>query len=266
MFVDELLDTSMNFKNWLIEEGEFINTGFFLYPTVADDYNDVTQSARHFQVLQHKWDAEKNKLKFHNIDVNRFLDREFTNVSSTTLPEVGEGKWEHKPDDGSESSVEVDKMGELSMYGISKSPHKIDVDPIPDDVSLDYGIDSLFGDKPSGKYPEIDEKEMDKAWRKKYEAYMAEYGGAATSGMHGGIQNIPGEFLNTNLPVRSKISTSDGVPSNYPPTGKKIKDPDKSFGFKTRKSKKDSKERRSKTIDKKGRRVPITSIPPDVVY
>lgn len=89
-------------------------------------------------------------------------------------------------------------------------------------------------------------------------------GGATTSWMHGGIQDIPGSGLNTNLPVQSKISTKDGS-DKLAKDDDKV-DPGKLFGFKSRADRNRTKERESGWIDKNKRRIPMTVIPSDIMY
>lgn len=93
-----------------------------------------------------------------------------------------------------------------------------------------------------------------------------ENNGATTSLMHGGIQDLPGERLNTNYPVQSKYATKDGSSK----VGFDVADgktaPDKKFGFTSREDKIKSIERKSKYIDKDRKSIPMEIIPPDIIY
>lgn len=93
----------------------------------------------------------------------------------------------------------------------------------------------------------------------KFKQWLQEIG---TPLAHGGIQDFPGEELNTNLPVQSKLSTKDGSSklTNGPDANA-----DRAFGFKSR-DKKGSPESRAKIIHRDKRGIPMERIPPDIVY
>lgn len=78
-----------------------------------------------------------------------------------------------------------------------------------------------------------------------------------------GMQDFPGSNLNTNYPVLSKISCKDGSsksPEDDTPS------PDKVFGFRSPSDKKATTKRSSQWINKNSRPVPISTIPPDIIY
>lgn len=92
-------------------------------------------------------------------------------------------------------------------------------------------------------------------------------GGAATSIMHGGLQDNPYATLNMNLPVQSKIMTKDGsdkVPDDPFEMGD-WKKPDKLFKLSPT-DKLRSRERPSQWIDKSRRRARFVTVPPDTIY
>jgi hypothetical protein len=99
-----------------------------------------------------------------------------------------------------------------------------------------------------------------------FKAWLESNGGAATSIMHGGLQDMPGERLNMNLPVASKISTKDGSDKIQPDDADGLKKPDSIFGFRSPQDKKRTIERGSKYIDMNKKRVPMERIPPDTIY
>lgn len=100
----------------------------------------------------------------------------------------------------------------------------------------------------------------------RFKAWLESNGGAATSIMHGGVQDLPGERLNYNLPVRSKISTKDGSDRAGTDDADGRKGPDSVFGFRSPEDRKASAERRANYIDKNRKRIPMERIPPDTIY
>lgn len=89
-----------------------------------------------------------------------------------------------------------------------------------------------------------------------------EYSSASSSN----IQNHPGDNLNSNLPVLSKISCKDGSSKQPMDGADNMISPDKIFGFQSPSDKKDSRKRGTQWINKNSRRAPITTIPPDIIY
>lgn len=94
----------------------------------------------------------------------------------------------------------------------------------------------------------------------------AEAEGAATTMMHGGIQDVPGAQLNLNLPVRSKISTKDGSDAEPPDAADEARPPEQTFGFRSPSDRNASRERAAQWIDKGRRRARFVTIPPDTIY
>jgi hypothetical protein len=89
--------------------------------------------------------------------------------------------------------------------------------------------------------------------------------GAATSG-NGSMQAFPGSNLNTQLPVKSNISCKDGSSKEPLDTMNGKPSPDKVFGFRSPSDRKDSDKRRAQWINNNSKRVPIMSMPPDVIH
>lgn len=96
-----------------------------------------------------------------------------------------------------------------------------------------------------------------------------EYGGAATTGMHGGITEIPGAGINNrNFPAASKWDCKDGSDKRLPdqfddPYKKKPKD---IFGFKRKDVLDAARKRGENDIDITKRGYRMTTVPPDTVY
>lgn len=91
-----------------------------------------------------------------------------------------------------------------------------------------------------------------------------EVSGVATSLLHGGIQDLPGERLNTNFPVRSKISTKDG--SDQTAADDLSPSPERVFGINKPKDHNARSERGAQYIDKNKRKAPMEIVPPDIIY
>lgn len=83
-------------------------------------------------------------------------------------------------------------------------------------------------------------------------SHAARYREMATA-MHGGIQGLPGSNINNNMPVRSKISSTDQV--KEPPDMEET--PEKMFGFKQWLDKKRARESGQKDIHKKRQGSPM---------
>jgi len=87
--------------------------------------------------------------KLHNIDLPKLKAVRFKSIISRTAPEAGPGFWEHKPDIGNPSSLEVTDEDELYPIGFgtdSKHPRKLVWDkPNPGD----FGYNSRYKDFPS---------------------------------------------------------------------------------------------------------------------
>lgn len=96
----------------------------------------------------------------------------------------------------------------------------------------------------------------------RFKDFLQEDGGAATSGMHGGIYDMPSAYTNVNMPVQSKYVTKDGDSDQHEIPCKHT--PDQIFGFRNPKDKKQTREREANIIDKK--RGPQERIPPDTIY
>lgn len=96
----------------------------------------------------------------------------------------------------------------------------------------------------------------------RFKDWLIEHGGGATSGMHGGIFELP-NFLNDNMPkgVRSKFSTKNGVGDWKTDPDPEIH-PEKLFGM-------TGNERRPKSKVSRLNRsngVPIRNNAPDIIY
>lgn len=239
----------------VLNEGDFLGTGFHLYPTIAPDWTRSTDSAKQIKLVRDRWEKEdrENRLSFKNINLDDFKKLPFKAVSSKSLPEVGDGFWKHKEDDWEESSVKVSEIDDLENYGVAKkADQKLSLEKSQQtshpfgDQSVEppnYKLSQVFGDNPPQRGPTLPD-DFDEPWIKRYESYLAEYGGgggAATSAMHGGIQDMPGSTVNYNMPVKSKIMATSPTKENEPE-----KDPDEMFGIRGRKRR---KERRRNYID-----------------
>lgn len=245
----------MTFKDWIISE-KVAESGHAGYP-------------EEFFWLKWKFDrGEELGRKLHNVDNKEFQKRLFTTIESPTAPDGGDGFWKHK-DDKNAPSTKVVKNVDLVWIGDGKTSK--DNKPIEgymfnhpfggvDDLWPWYPdrekyLEKIFGDRATLKWPELS-KDFDKPWTKKYESYMAEYGGgggAATSAMHGGIQDLPGSNLNNNMPVRSKISATDQVKE----APDMEESPEKLFGFKKWLDKKRARESGQRDIHKKRQGAPM---------
>jgi hypothetical protein len=90
---------------------------------------------------------------------------------------------------------------------------------------------------------------------------LSEYGGgggAATSIMHGGIQDIPGEKTHADFPVRSKYVTPDAKSDTTDqPKPRPEEKAAKKFGFDDPSDKEEARERLASWIDKRKRSTPL---------
>jgi hypothetical protein len=83
---------------------------------------------------------------------------------------------------------------------------------------------------------------------------------------NGGVEDYPGQNLNTNMPVQSKYSTQDGCDKKVLDATDSKKKPDEAFGFISNQDKNMSRERSSQWIDKNRRRARFVTIPSDTIY
>jgi hypothetical protein len=83
---------------------------------------------------------------------------------------------------------------------------------------------------------------------------------------NGGVEDFPGQNLNTSLPVRSKYSTQDGSAKTTPDAADGRVKPDTTFGFRSPEDKNAAQERRSQWIDKNRRRARFVTVPSDTIY
>lgn len=90
-------------------------------------------------------------------------------------------------------------------------------------------------------------------------------GSVSASSMSGGMQDAPGDMLNMNLPVQSKISTKDGSSKLPRDSADSMRSAEKTFGIRSQADKKASLERQANWIDKNRRMVRFTNIPPDTI-
>lgn len=169
------------FKNWILKEGDqFISTGFALHTTDADDWNRVNKSATDIRLFRSKWIGDdKSNIELRNIDKDTIKNIRFASISSPTMPEAGDGHWTHKTDDPMKSSIAVQRNIDLEAFGVSRnSKTRNNIDDgdksfLPADVlDKEEHLNKLFGDKGSGKYPEIDPKFMDKPFGNRYETIV----------------------------------------------------------------------------------------------
>lgn len=101
-----------------------------------------------------------------------------------------------------------------------------------------------------------------KDWLVKTEAHPS--GGVPST--VGGAEDFPGQNLNTNLPVRSKYSTSDGGSGTPADAADGMKKPEATFGFRSPQDKNAARERRTQWIDKNRRRAGFVTVPTDTIY
>jgi hypothetical protein len=277
----------MRFKDWLITEDDgFDGPGGtswdILYPSIAGDYSDAVKGPREHLFLQWKWnrglDKDVGRRPLYNIDNKEFQQRKYTTIESPCAPDTSEGFWKHKPDDESGYLKPVYNVDLIRMgYGkTSKDVKEIEgwnfccnpfgsTTPNTDAGQADARLDNIFGDGDTHthKWPDLDLDYMDKPWTKANETIM-----------HGGIQMLPGQGINTGLPVRSKTVATDGHKMNRdnckfdnPRKCKKDKEgnnPEKpeegapeKFGFRRPEDKEEDKERMKSWIHKKERSTPI---------
>ena len=277
----------MTFKDWLISErvaetghagaggpeaaskytgGTFGGSMWdLLYPTSPADYQWASAyPLEHFWL---KWKFKRGEeigRPLHNVDNKEFQQRFFTTLESPTAPDGGDGFWKHK-DDKDAPSTKVVKDVDLVWIGDGKTSK--DTKPIegynfdnpfgahdmwPWYPDREEYLEKIFGDRATLKWPEVS-ADFDKPWTKKYESYMAEYGGGATSGMHGGIQGLPGSNINNMPGIKSKISATDKVEEEPDME----ESPEKLFGFKKWLDKKRARESGQRDIHKKRQGAPL---------
>lgn len=89
--------------------------------------------------------------------------------------------------------------------------------------------------------------------------------GLATTAMHGGIG---GGATNDNMPygVQSKYATKNASPDKQIDTEADKVPPEVTFGFRSRSDKRNSQERRGKTIDSLKKGAPLRDNRPDIIY
>ena len=280
----------------VLEEGDFLGSGFHVYPTIAPDWNQAQDSTKKIKLVKDRWQEEEPHLKFHNIDLDSINKIPFKSVNSRNMPDIGDGFWKHKPDNNEEGSVKIEDSPDMDSYGIA--PHAdelLDVDhgqktthPFGNQSTEqpDHRLGKIFGDTPSGKFPEIEEKYADADWTlPKHQSKVEESVGfkqwfefsgstaAMANVMHGGIQTTGMSITNDNMPVRSKYSTADGA-SNFgsksPPRKDKKGNPStvdsEWLGKKRSPLSKHPKERKSMWIDRDKRNITTRDDRPDIVY
>lgn len=84
----------------------------------------------------------------------------------------------------------------------------------------------------------------------RFKQWLQGESGIGTDIINGGVGEAPGEFLNTGMPVKSKISTQDGTEPHGVDSATGKKSPDRVFGFRSLKDKKRTGERESQFIDR----------------
>ena len=274
-----------SFKEDTLNEGDFLGSGFHVYPTIAPDWLEALDSTKKIKLVKDRWEEEEGRLKFINIDLESLKKIPFKSLNSRNMPDVGSEFWTHKEDDGSESFLKVEESPDLPSYGIAdKSDKELNVDNGPKTThpfgfqsvaQPNHRLNSLFNDRPSGKFPEVDEKYADEDWtlaqhrpelmkeHMSFKQWM-EYGlgsGTATSLPWAG-HHSDGE-TNRTLPVRSKWVTKDG--QNSGDESGDVKDPDLTFGYKRRPKSKKELKRRSRNIDNRSNRPKRVDVS-DIIY
>ncbi len=100
----------------------------------------------------------------------------------------------------------------------------------------------------------------------RFKQWLEFQNGTTSLSAQSGVQNFPGANLNTNLPVRSKISCKDGSDEQPLDSADKGPSPDNLFGFKSPTDKNAANKRKTDWINKNSRRALVTTIPPDITY
>lgn len=259
-----------------------------LYPSSPGDFPQSSSNPRGHLWLQ--WRLRRGLdlgRVLHNIDNEELQQRQYTSIESLSAPDGGDDFWKHR-DDGDEPNTKI--VNNLDLVWIGDGKTSKDSKPI-DGYNFDktFGPHELwpfysdkekilrdrFGDEASGKWPEVP-NDFDEPWTKKYEsninrdnsmtflqkyeAYINEYGGgggAATSAMHGGIQDLPGSTINNGMPVRSRIMATDRVKEKKKGDKDGEDTPEEMYGFKNWLDKKRSRESGQKDIHNKRRGGPL---------
>lgn len=158
------------FKQWLLTEDIEDDTdafGQFFMPTTAGDYLYAASDPTEHWWLQWKWAQEREVIHrpFHNIDAKEFEKRDYVAMQSETMPAASGPGWKHKPDVNSKN-ISVHRHYDLGQRKIAK--HGADTNAF---LTGNQGLtgyrlplDQMFGDKPTGKWPEQAE---DKRWCRK---------------------------------------------------------------------------------------------------
>ena len=160
----------MKFKEWLLTEDLSADSGsnwFYgnqLLPSDAYDGSQSFKEPAEMKFLQRRWTLEKGLgRKFYNIPVDDFEKKKFTSVYSSSMPDTGDGFWQHKPDKA--SNLKIDTNAKLEIQGHRKHADIANIlwkiNPM---INKEEELNRLFGEfKP--KYYEIP-KNFDKPWRK----------------------------------------------------------------------------------------------------
>lgn len=157
----------MRFKEWFKDQllnedfGSFDsdNDSELFIPTTAGDYAYANNNPGDLWWLQWRWGTAKQQgRKFHNIDQPKFDKVMFTSLASNSMPDTKPGFWKHSSKERPNITV---KSGDLAQNGINKTSDKTNVLKSKPMVQWWSPLDQMFGDKPSGKWPEA---AKDKPW------------------------------------------------------------------------------------------------------
>lgn len=154
-----------HFKQWLFNEDIAESPDAFgdlFYPTDAGDYAYASSDPSEHWWLQWKWWQEKRHgRKFHNIDQKEFEKRNYTSIKSLDMPDLSDKSWRHKEVDNPSVEVETDVEMGARKWGKNAKENKLQVYRPMRGIVLP--LDQIFGDKPSGKYPQAASTDR---WRK----------------------------------------------------------------------------------------------------
>jgi len=245
-----------------------------LYPSSPADYQWAsTIPVEHFWL---QWRLQRGLelgRTLHNVDNAEFQKRRYTSIESLSAPDGGDGFWTHR-DDGDKPNTKVVNNLDLVWIGDGKNSKdtksiegyhyrtnntfgKTEIWPFYSDT--EKILRDRFKDEASGKWPTVPDN-FDEPWTKKYESYMIEYGGgggAATTAMHGGIQEVPGININNMPGIKSRISANDNIKEKRKGDGDNEETPEEMYGFKSWLDKKRAKESGAKDIHKKRMGAPM---------
>lgn len=140
----------MRFKEFLLNEAGFSDSGSdwfygnYLYPSDAFDWEDSIHEPPDFKFVQARWDKEaKMGRKFHNIDLPSVKNTKFVGVYSNTMPEAGDGSWQHRADD--RPNLKIDADADIKVQGVRRNAETPDYPTANNLVDLTDRLNALFG-------------------------------------------------------------------------------------------------------------------------